>query len=262
MSRLPIPGSDEGNWGEILNDFLEVSHNTDGTVKPDAVANDTTTQRIRVAKDATLVGERPEINLVTGANTSLTVTDDPVNNRIDVTVAADLSATIDAAAASLGLIAQTIQIEQTATGFPIGNGVCVLNMIYIPKSTVSTLGVWVTIEGVTSTGVCGMAIYTEAGVLVDQTVDMSAAITQPGSHWASASLSGGPRAFTAGRYYIAFLSHANTAPNIGGVSAFTNVPTINGKRPAIYLTGRATFPASFTPASANANSGIYYMTIS
>jgi|GEM_PF-3376190 len=32
ISRLPIPGSDDGTWGEVLNDFLMVSHNADGTL--------------------------------------------------------------------------------------------------------------------------------------------------------------------------------------------------------------------------------------
>lgn len=35
--RLPIPGSDQNNWGGILNDFLGVSHNSDGTLAPAAV---------------------------------------------------------------------------------------------------------------------------------------------------------------------------------------------------------------------------------
>ena len=33
MPRLPIPGSDGGSWGDILNEYLEVSHNSDGTIK-------------------------------------------------------------------------------------------------------------------------------------------------------------------------------------------------------------------------------------
>lgn len=33
MSRLPIPGSDNGHWGEILNEFLRVEHNDDGSLK-------------------------------------------------------------------------------------------------------------------------------------------------------------------------------------------------------------------------------------
>lgn len=33
MARLPNPGSDDGAWGTILNDFLTTEHNTDGTLK-------------------------------------------------------------------------------------------------------------------------------------------------------------------------------------------------------------------------------------
>lgn len=33
MARLPIEGSDNGTWGGILNDFLSVEHNSDGTLK-------------------------------------------------------------------------------------------------------------------------------------------------------------------------------------------------------------------------------------
>jgi hypothetical protein len=33
MARLPSPGSDNGTWGTLLNDFLSVAHNADGTLK-------------------------------------------------------------------------------------------------------------------------------------------------------------------------------------------------------------------------------------
>lgn len=33
MARLPSVGGDDGNWGTILNQFLQVSHNSDGTLK-------------------------------------------------------------------------------------------------------------------------------------------------------------------------------------------------------------------------------------
>jgi hypothetical protein len=33
LARLPVPGSDDNTWGTILNDYLEVSHNADGTLK-------------------------------------------------------------------------------------------------------------------------------------------------------------------------------------------------------------------------------------
>ncbi|MCA9344564.1 collagen-like protein [Candidatus Saccharibacteria bacterium] len=37
MARLPIPGQDGGTWGDILNEFLETSHNSDGSIKTSAV---------------------------------------------------------------------------------------------------------------------------------------------------------------------------------------------------------------------------------
>lgn len=33
MARLPVPGGDDGNWGDILNEYLQVEHNPDGTLK-------------------------------------------------------------------------------------------------------------------------------------------------------------------------------------------------------------------------------------
>jgi hypothetical protein len=33
MTRLPIPGSDDGTWGTLLNAFLDVEHNSNGTLK-------------------------------------------------------------------------------------------------------------------------------------------------------------------------------------------------------------------------------------
>jgi hypothetical protein len=37
-ARLPVPGSDDNTWGDILNAYLEVSHNSDGTLIGSAVA--------------------------------------------------------------------------------------------------------------------------------------------------------------------------------------------------------------------------------
>lgn len=33
MARLPQPGGDSDTWGTVLNDFLSVEHNSDGTLK-------------------------------------------------------------------------------------------------------------------------------------------------------------------------------------------------------------------------------------
>lgn len=33
MARMPVPGADEGTWGDVLNDFLAAAHNSDGSIK-------------------------------------------------------------------------------------------------------------------------------------------------------------------------------------------------------------------------------------
>ncbi len=44
MARLPSPGGDKGTWGTILNEFLSVDHNSDGTIKTVAVSKGGTGQ--------------------------------------------------------------------------------------------------------------------------------------------------------------------------------------------------------------------------
>jgi hypothetical protein len=37
MSRLPVVGQDNNDWGNVLNDYLSVSLNSDGTIKSSAL---------------------------------------------------------------------------------------------------------------------------------------------------------------------------------------------------------------------------------
>ena len=39
MARLPIVGSDNDSWGTVLNEYLSVSLNTDGTIKSSAISS-------------------------------------------------------------------------------------------------------------------------------------------------------------------------------------------------------------------------------
>ena len=39
MAQLPTPGQDGGTWGDMLNDFLLVAHNRDGTLQPGAISS-------------------------------------------------------------------------------------------------------------------------------------------------------------------------------------------------------------------------------
>jgi hypothetical protein len=39
MARLPNPGGDDGNWGEVLNTYLSQSHKSNGTLKDGVVSS-------------------------------------------------------------------------------------------------------------------------------------------------------------------------------------------------------------------------------
>ncbi len=54
MARLPTPGGDNGNWGDILNEYLSQALKTDGTIKDNVVTSDTIAPNaITTAKIAT-----------------------------------------------------------------------------------------------------------------------------------------------------------------------------------------------------------------
>lgn len=58
MTRLPIPGSDNDIWGNILNDFLSVEHNADGTLKTSGslASKADNSAVVHVAGDETVAG--------------------------------------------------------------------------------------------------------------------------------------------------------------------------------------------------------------
>ena len=50
MARLPIPGGDSGQWGEILNEYLQAAHASDGSLKAASVVNAIPNGSIAAAK--------------------------------------------------------------------------------------------------------------------------------------------------------------------------------------------------------------------
>lgn len=163
---------------------------------------------------------------------------------------------------ALGLAAQTIiDPGEVATHFTASAGTFLAVLTYIPAGQISTLGVWVHTGGATGTGVNHMAIHTSAGVLVDQTGDMTTALSSS-AVWASAALSGGTQSIAGGAYYVSLLTHFSSNPEIGGAAAVQSIPVINGRYPSVFLTAQASIPASFDPTAATRNSGTYYFTVS
>jgi hypothetical protein len=73
MSRLPVPGGDDGSWGNVLNDFLSQIHDADGALKSAVVS---------------------KANLAAGVQTSLDKADDAatpalVDSKIATQAASD-----------------------------------------------------------------------------------------------------------------------------------------------------------------------------
>ena len=65
MSRLPVPGSDIGTWGQVLNDFLSVSHDTDGTIKTNAVS-------VASIQDNSVAGSKIQTSSVSASKLNIT----------------------------------------------------------------------------------------------------------------------------------------------------------------------------------------------
>lgn len=60
MARLPQPGGDNGNWGNLLNDYLLQAHEADGTIKANAVDS-------AAIQDNSISGSKLQDNTVTPA---------------------------------------------------------------------------------------------------------------------------------------------------------------------------------------------------
>ena len=81
MSRLPVVGQDDDIWGEVLNDYLSVSHGADGTLKSAAVAG--------AIADGSVSGSK----LSAGSVTNSKITDGTITEaKLDAGVQAKLAA--------------------------------------------------------------------------------------------------------------------------------------------------------------------------
>ncbi|MES2970916.1 MAG: hypothetical protein V4702_01170 [Patescibacteria group bacterium] len=107
MPRLPIPGGDQGNWGDILNDYLKTEHNDDGTHKASAVpdASGTTKGKLKLAGDLGGTADSPTVPAV-GAHTSASNNAHPASaitfTPAGTVAATDVQAAIEEVASEAG----------------------------------------------------------------------------------------------------------------------------------------------------------------
>ncbi|MGH7196813.1 MAG: hypothetical protein ACREGJ_03555 [Candidatus Saccharimonadales bacterium] len=115
MPRLPVPGSDENTWGDILNEYLSVEHNSDGTLKPTGSLAD------KYTKPA---GGIPKSDLSSGVQTSLDAAD-TANTYTDSEVASHASAADPHASAAYAIMVgggRRIFVQATDPGGSAQNG--------------------------------------------------------------------------------------------------------------------------------------------
>ena len=103
MARLPVPGQDSGSWGTLLNDFLNVSLDTDGTVKAGAI--DTAALQNNSITNAQLASG-------TGSNGQVLTKDATITSGFKWTSAAGSP---DASPTAKGLVQLTGDLGGTAT---------------------------------------------------------------------------------------------------------------------------------------------------
>lgn len=278
MARLPTPGSDKDVWGNVLNDYLLESHNSDGTLKANAIADATTTNKgvIQLAGDLAGTAHTP---IVPALNTKASTTTN-ITAGTGLSGGGDLSASRTIAAnfgTSTGTIAEGNHTHTYPTGvyplsaqgfFTASAGLEAFSAnstvdrffaarVFVPAGRpIIGAGTVVHIAGtVGSGGDNGFAIYTDAGSLVASTSPDNTLWTADG--WRTKAFSSPIAAQTSDRFVYAvigvygysslpFILYCTIGPGSGSaLSGGYNVTT----RRNFYNSSTPSWPASFDPAT-------------
>jgi hypothetical protein len=144
MSRLPTPGSDNDIWGDLLNDFLTVEHNADGSLKRGGdITNalNTANSALTTASNApTALSQLTDVNTAGVSNSqvlsydsvagkwapatvsSSTVNDASTTTKGIVQLAGDLTGTAASPAIAAGAVTGAKIAAGTVTGAKIASG--------------------------------------------------------------------------------------------------------------------------------------------
>jgi hypothetical protein len=115
MTRLPIPGQDNGSWGSILNEFLAQAHEDSGALKPGIVGSTQIQSGAIQAShlaDNSIVASKFASGALNGA-----VSDASTSSKGTIQLAGDLAGTGTAAATPRVSNLQQV-LEYTAGSYP------------------------------------------------------------------------------------------------------------------------------------------------
>jgi len=248
VARLPIPGSDSGQWGTILNDYLAQAHDSSGTLKANSVGT-SQIQGDAVTSTHVADGALPQAkvaNLTTDLAAKISTTDarlSPDNNGIYAAqgygffTASEIPGLCD-------------NPSSTSTDTLIGA------RVWVPSNkAINSVSVYVTIAGTLSGGgTNGFGIYTDGGVLVSSTTSDNNLWSSTG--WRTATFSSAIAAQATGRFIFVCLLVVgySGAPTIlwnTMINSFMaeGSPGSSNKRSFFNGGGTTSFPASFNPVT-------------
>lgn len=232
MTRLPIPDSDSGTWDDILNDFLLIEHNNDGTLRSVARPAD-------VAAKYTKPG--PGIPL-----SDLTVSlQNSINSIGFMTPQVPLPSDIGYLAYSYDPL-----LADASVG-PVAGDIQLVRVVLRSPQTITNIVATVGTAGNTLTASQNFAgLYDAAGTRVALTADQTTAWGTTGTKTMALTA---PYVAAAGYYYVAFVSNGTAPPlfrsktNLGG-AFISGASAANSFRFATNGTGTS-LPATITPGS-------------
>jgi hypothetical protein len=212
-SRLPTPGSDSGQWGQILNDYLAVEHNADGTLKQSATI---------AAKYTKPVLGIPAGDLTSQVQTSIAKADTSVQS---VNAVFPSSGNVTLAPADIGAI--PITQKGTSNGVASLDGSSRLVAGQLPTSVVTKStnsgdigkavdaysGLPLSVGGSTDIDTARAPYSVIPGVTANPNVGIQSALDQAGANYASTGVTQvvrTPAGIYAGCQYLVNATHAQT----------------------------------------------------
>lgn len=173
----------------------------------------------------------------------------------------------DPYAAKLGLVAQPFPIETVSdVGLGLTAGFLIIMLVRPGAATISNLGLWLGSAGSGVTGVSSMALFSEAGVQLAVTGDMTAALSNGANAgtYVEAPVGTPYTTLDATNYYVGVLCQMSTNPTIAGTFAGggLHMPIVKGHRPEAAFGSQSSMPASVTIASGTTSGAAYWLVAS
>lgn len=114
MSRQPQPGSDNGTWGVVLNDYLSVAHGTDGTLNAGIVtttsiaANAVTNAKLDTVTQAAITKANSALQTVSKTDVGLGNVDNTADTAKPISTATQTALNLKLATTDLDATTATI----------------------------------------------------------------------------------------------------------------------------------------------------------